>query len=86
VIVVAIDVRVYHGVHFRAADVQGAQIGQHVAEWQFQRYFQPVAEMPGLPNTGAGGGEKHTPSGWLLLGLGGALALGWGLRRKQRAA
>ena len=74
------------GVHFRAADVQGAKIGQNVAEWRFQRYFQPVAEMPGLPNTGAGGGSTDLPVGWLILVLTGALALGWRLRRKPRSA
>ncbi len=42
VILDGIDVRVYHGVHFRAADVQGAQIGRDVAEWIATRYFQPL--------------------------------------------
>jgi len=38
----AIDVRVYHGVHFRAADVQAAQIGRDVAEWMATRHFRPL--------------------------------------------
>ena len=45
----AIDVRVYHGIHFRTAEVQGAQIGQDVAEWIATRYFPPQAALPGLP-------------------------------------
>lgn len=35
-----IDVRVYHGVHFRAADVQGAELGRDVARWVDQHYFK----------------------------------------------
>jgi hypothetical protein len=45
----AIDVRVYHGLHFRTADVQGAQIGQNVAEWIAARHFRLQAALPGLP-------------------------------------
>ena len=37
-----IDARVYQGIHFRAADVQGARIGKHVAHWLDKHYFQPV--------------------------------------------
>ena len=37
-----IDARVYQGIHFRAADVQGARIGRHVAHWLDKHYFQPV--------------------------------------------
>jgi hypothetical protein len=37
-----IDARVYQGIHFRAADVQGAEIGKDVAHWLEKRYFQPV--------------------------------------------
>ena len=37
-----IDVRVYIGIHFRAPDVQGAEIGKDVARWLDQHYFQPV--------------------------------------------
>ena len=35
-----IDARVYLGIHFRAADVQGAGIGQGVAHWLDKHYFQ----------------------------------------------
>ena len=37
-----IDARVYLGIHFRAADVQGAEIGKDVARWLDQRFFRPV--------------------------------------------
>ncbi|MND08801.1 hypothetical protein D3C83_316830 [compost metagenome] len=37
-----IDARVYQGIHFRAADVQGAEIGKDVAHWLETHYFEPV--------------------------------------------
>ena len=37
-----IDARVLQGLHFRSADVQGARIGRHVAEWVNSNAFQPV--------------------------------------------
>ena len=37
-----IDARVYLGIHFRAADVQGAGIGKDVAHWLDKHYFQSV--------------------------------------------
>jgi len=37
-----IDARVYIGIHFRAPDVQGAEIGKDVARWLDQHFFQPV--------------------------------------------
>jgi hypothetical protein len=37
-----IDARVYQGIHFRASDVQGAEIGKDVAHWLETHYFQPV--------------------------------------------
>ena len=37
-----IDARVYQGLHFRSADIQGARIGQQVAEWVAANAFQPV--------------------------------------------
>jgi hypothetical protein len=37
-----IDARVYQGIHFRAADVQGAEIGKDVAHWLDKHYFKPV--------------------------------------------
>jgi hypothetical protein len=77
-----IDARVYQGLHFRTADVQGAALGQQVAEWLAARYLQPQAAMPGLPATGAGGGGGRPPVGWLVLAAGGALAGGGWLRRR----
>ncbi len=37
-----IDARVYQGLHFRSADVQGAGIGRDVARWLERHFFQPV--------------------------------------------
>nr|AHZ45595.1 PAP2 superfamily protein [uncultured bacterium] len=37
-----IDARVYLGIHFRAADVQGAGIGRDVARWLEKHYFKPA--------------------------------------------
>jgi hypothetical protein len=37
-----IDARVYQGIHFRAADVQGAEIGKDVSRWLVQNFFEPV--------------------------------------------
>ena len=31
------------GIHFRAADVQGAWLGKKVAAWVDKHYFQPVS-------------------------------------------
>ena len=36
-----IDARVWGGIHFRTADVQGAVIGNKVAHWGRKHYFQP---------------------------------------------
>ena len=37
-----IDARVYQGIHFRTADVQGAGLGKDVARWLDKHYFQQV--------------------------------------------
>ena len=37
-----IDARVWGGIHFRTADVQGAAIGKKVAHWLEKHYFQRV--------------------------------------------
>jgi hypothetical protein len=37
-----IDARVFQGLHFRSADVQGARIGRQVAEWVAGNAFQPI--------------------------------------------
>ena len=37
-----IDARVWGGIHFRTADVQGSVIGKKVAHWLEKHYFQPV--------------------------------------------
>ena len=37
-----IDARIFLGIHFRTADVQGAQLGKQVAGWIYKRFFRPV--------------------------------------------
>ena len=37
-----IDARVWQGLHFREADVQGAGIGKDAARWLDKHFFQPV--------------------------------------------
>ena len=37
-----IDARVWGGIHFRTADVQGSVIGKKVAHWERKHYFRPV--------------------------------------------
>ncbi len=37
-----IDARVYEGIHFRTADVQGAALGKDVAHWLDKHYFEQV--------------------------------------------
>jgi hypothetical protein len=37
-----IDARVWGGIHFRTADVQGAEIGSKVARWERKHFFQRV--------------------------------------------
>jgi hypothetical protein len=39
-----VDVRVYHGVHFRTADEVGRKQGRLVAEWVFGHALQPLGE------------------------------------------
>jgi hypothetical protein len=38
-----IDARVYGGIHFRTACVQGAVLGKKVAHWERMHYFQPTS-------------------------------------------
>ena len=37
-----IDARVWAGIHFRTADVQGSVLGKKVAQYLKKHYFQPV--------------------------------------------
>jgi hypothetical protein len=37
-----IDARVWSGIHFRTADVQGAALGTKVAEYMEDHYFEPT--------------------------------------------
>jgi hypothetical protein len=36
-----VDTRVWAGIHFRRADEAGARIGEQVADWMLERFFQP---------------------------------------------
>jgi hypothetical protein len=36
-----IEARIYQGLHFRTAEVQGAQLGKNVASWVTRHHFQP---------------------------------------------
>jgi PAP2 superfamily len=38
-----IDSRVWGGIHFRTAEVQGAQLGRKIARWERKHYFKPTA-------------------------------------------
>jgi hypothetical protein len=37
-----INARIWQGIHFRTADENGAEIGENVARWVDDRYFEPV--------------------------------------------
>ena len=37
-----IDARVWAGIHFRTADLEGARLGQKVARYLHRHYLQPV--------------------------------------------
>jgi hypothetical protein len=37
-----IDARVWSGIHFRTADVQGAVLGKKVAHWLDKHYLRPT--------------------------------------------
>jgi hypothetical protein len=41
-----VDARVWSGIHFRTADEQGERIGQQVARWRNNHYFQAVRGEP----------------------------------------
>jgi hypothetical protein len=42
-----VGARIWSGIHFRTADVQGARIGRQVAKWRHKHYFRPVDEHAG---------------------------------------
>jgi hypothetical protein len=48
-----IDARVWAGIHFRTADVQGAVIGNKVAHYLRKHYFRPVQRGGVINGTGA---------------------------------
>ena len=37
-----VDVRIYHGIHFRFADEEARKQGRHVAQWVFDHSLQPT--------------------------------------------
>jgi hypothetical protein len=44
-----IDARVWAGIHFRTADMQGAVMGNKVAHYVRKHYFQPVQRGAARP-------------------------------------
>jgi hypothetical protein len=73
-----IDARVWAGIHFRTADVQGAVLGQKVARYLREHYFQPGAARAtceGQPATivGTAGSDVRvaSPGRDVIAGLGG---------------
>jgi hypothetical protein len=40
----AVNVRIYHGIHFRFADEEGRKQGRHVAQWTFGHFLRPLGE------------------------------------------
>ena len=53
-----IDARVWGGIHFRTADVQGAKIGKQVAQWERKHFFQPVDSHDGDDNGHGDDGQQ----------------------------
>jgi hypothetical protein len=47
-----VDARVYSGIHFRAADVQGARIGKRVARYRQRHYFHRKGSHQGKRHSG----------------------------------
>jgi len=37
-----VNVRIYHGVHFRFADEEARKQGRHIAQWAFAHYLRPL--------------------------------------------
>ena len=37
-----VDVRIYQGIHFRSADIEGRRQGERVAHWAYQHYLRPL--------------------------------------------
>lgn len=42
-----IEARVWGGIHFRTADTQGAVLGEKVANWEREHFFQPLGRTRG---------------------------------------
>jgi hypothetical protein len=38
-----LEVRIYQGIHFRFADVDGRKVGKHAANWTFENALRPLA-------------------------------------------
>jgi len=53
------NARVWAGIHFRTADIQGAQLGATVAHYERWHYFQPT-RFPGCNDAGEGRGAPRT--------------------------
>ena len=71
-----IDARVWGGIHFRTADVQGAVLGKKVAHWLEKNYFQPAAGKSGLYRHSGGRACGRCITTEVVIG-----AAGYGARR-----
>jgi hypothetical protein len=40
----AVNVRIYHGIHFRFADEEARKQGRHVAQWTFGHFLRPLGQ------------------------------------------
>jgi hypothetical protein len=52
-----IDARVWGGIHFRTADVQGAVLGKKVARWEQKHYFRSLRDDNHDDDKGGGEGD-----------------------------
>jgi hypothetical protein len=50
-----IDARVFGGMHFRTADVQGVELREEVARWERKYYFRPARPKPARPRIATAG-------------------------------
>jgi hypothetical protein len=49
-----VEARIYEGIHFRFADEIGRKQGEHVAQWAYGHYFQPVGVVESSTATSNG--------------------------------
>lgn len=65
------EARIYGGIHFRQATIDGAMIGRQVADHIANNYFRPTADSPAAPlppQTGNATAAESRPLGWTFAG------------------